>query len=147
MRSLFSWRGFRSGSSSATTPESLKLGWSTAGESSTESMRSGPTSSSPGSVVAMSRAPGTRALVLQAALNGLFTAKWFDICTVDTVLGAIQVSRDSEAYRLLRALHCIHYDKMPKELLERLPYLVNEALTPPVTACLATDIAIAGLDL
>jgi len=85
--------------------------------------------------------PQTKRLVLEVALNHLFTEKYFSVCTLDKILDVAEVSRKSAAYKLLSALHCVHYDQMTREVREALPHLVREALTP-VTPCEAAEIAL-----
>jgi hypothetical protein len=60
------------------------------------------------------------------------------------MLAVLDVSRNSEAYRLLHTLHCMDYADMPNELKRQLPQLVNEALTADNSSInqFATDIAL-----
>lgn len=79
------------------------------------------------------------------ALNELFTKKHFNICALDSVLEVMNGTDRSEAYKLLRTLHCVDYSAMPPELRERIPALVNEAMRPKVATCIATDMALQGV--
>lgn len=72
--------------------------------------------------------PETKRLVVEAAINRLFTERHFSICRMDEVIELTGAQRDSKAYRLLRPLHCMDWSAMPPELRERVPLLVREAL-------------------
>lgn len=82
---------------------------------------------------------------MQTGLNHLFNKSYFDICALDSILSVVQSSRATEAYKLLRVLHCVDYASMPKALRDSLPELVNEALNPPEVVCIAVDVAMRGL--
>jgi hypothetical protein len=92
----------------------------------------------------LSSMPEVKRLVVQTALNSLFTENFFSICTLDKVMDIIGANDKTEAYKQLRALHCVHYNKMPPELREILPRLVNEALKFE-TLTVATDQALEGV--
>jgi hypothetical protein len=69
-------------------------------------------------------------LVAQTAVTQIFTKDWFDICKLDAVMDALSKgSKSHPSYKLLRALHCVHYRDMPKDLIDQLPQFVNEILT------------------
>jgi hypothetical protein len=69
-------------------------------------------------------------LVAQTAVTHLFTKDYFSICKLDAVMNALSKgSKNHPSYKLLHALHCVHYKDMPKELIDQLPQLVNEVLT------------------
>ena len=71
-------------------------------------------------------------LAAEAALTKMAEQGWFDICTIDKIRSAAGIGRgESEAYKTLSMLHCIHYDKMPAELRNALPGLVAEVLQEP----------------
>lgn len=106
-----------------------------------------PASSGPDDVPAAMRLSGEgadRRLVVQQALDRLFSGRFFSICVIQDLMKLVGATPQSEAYRLLRALHCVHYEDMRPELIERLPHLVNECLRPR-GACVATDIALRGI--
>ncbi|WP_372826506.1 hypothetical protein [Polaromonas sp.] len=91
--------------------------------------------------------PETKRLVAQTTIDSLFAGEWFDICKVDSLVQITDTPKNSAAYRLLRPLHCVHYDKMPRELLEQIPHLVRECLTPaPPRNCQATAAALDGVE-
>lgn len=91
--------------------------------------------------------PETRQLVVTAALNDLFTKKWFDMCNLNKVREIVNAPKNSEAYKLLDALHCVDYDKMPPDLRERIPHLVNEVLRPTVVINAAVEVALEGVNV
>ncbi len=72
--------------------------------------------------------PETRRLVAEAAINRLFTERHFSICSLDELIKLTGAQRGSDAYRLLRPLHCMDWADMTPELRERVPLLVREAL-------------------
>ncbi|MFK2904540.1 hypothetical protein ISP17_11240 [Dyella ginsengisoli] len=63
------------------------------------------------------------------ALNEMMRGKHFSICTLDKVADLLNVHPDPEAYRTLRALHCIDYAAMPRDLYASLPSLIQQALS------------------
>lgn len=122
----------------------------TTADSWTESTKCGPTLSPAGAekfCSALATLPETRRLVVTAALNELFTKKYFNICQLSAVLEVTNGSENTDAYRLLRTLHCVDYAAMSPELRNTIPQLVNECLAPPPKHCLATDIALQGVTL
>ncbi len=121
--------------------------WNTRKESAMELTKCGPTSQVLGQKISSSLAalPETRRLVVTAALDKLFTENYFSVCTVDNILKILNVSKNSDAYRLLQALHCVDYGAMPKELRDTLPDLVREAITPAYEPQHATDTALMGI--
>lgn len=64
------------------------------------------------------------------ALNEMLTNKrYFDICTVDNVCDMLGVPHGSSpAYRTLRALHCVHYDRMPCDIQAAIPELLKDII-------------------
>ena len=143
MFSLFSRRVARSGSSSEPSSAGTRSSSNMSEGAATVLTLSGPTSS--GLSGPLAEQPQTKRLVVEAAINRLFSERFFSICTLDSVLDTLQVSQKSDAYRLLRTLHCVDYCTMSPELREKLPHLVREALTP-VTATLAAEIALRNFD-
>ncbi len=76
----------------------------------------------------ISSMPQVKKLVVQTAINKLFTDKYFSVCTLDRVMEVMNISQNTDAYKQLHALHCVHYSDMTKEMRDVLPLLVNEAL-------------------
>lgn len=89
----------------------------------------------------VSQMPETQQLVLRTATRKLFDKRYFDICTVDTLMKLIGTTAPTHAYTQLRALHCVDYADMPQDLRERIPHLVRECLAGP-TADEAADIVL-----
>jgi hypothetical protein len=116
---LVSRLGFGSGSSSTSGQES-----STNNTNTTEDIQMdyGMVTGSISSI------PQVKKLVVQTAINKLFTDNHFSICTLDKVMDVMNISENTDAYKQLRALHCVHYSDMTKEMRDVLPLLVNEAL-------------------
>lgn len=113
------------------------------------STKSGPTLSLPlplGSWPSVAQLPETRQLVAQQAINRLFTERFFSICKLDDVIALTGAQRDSDAYRLLRALHCVNWSDMDPALRERVPLLVREALLTNQWAQNATAVAMSALE-
>lgn len=150
MQSLFSRLALPWASSSDTGSAKQTPDWSTSADASTASTSSGPTLSGHGQMSCLpsiANLPETRRLVVTTALNHLFNERHFSICTLDRVLDTMQGTQKSDAYKLLRTLHCVDYAAMPPELRNSIPTLVNEALRPPMVACVATDVALQGVVL
>ncbi len=148
MQSLFSRLALPWASSQGATSTKQSAGWNTNAASSQESMNFGHTLSEHGSKTlqpAIASLPETRRLVITASLNKLFSERHFSICTLDAILDTMQGTRNTEAFRLLRTLHCMDYASMPIELRNSIPQLVNEALNPPPVECIATETAMQGI--
>lgn len=149
MFSLFSRPASRSASSSATGSHAQTASSTTSADASTASMSFGRTLSVHGSMPlypGIASLPQTRRLVVEQALNRLLNERHFSICTLDSIADVLGTSRNTEAYRLLRALHCIDYAAMSPQMREALPQLINEALRPAHTHNPATAAAMTGLD-
>lgn len=69
-----------------------------------------------------------KALAALTALNEMFAGSHFSICTIDTVAKLLGVHPQRDAYDTLHALHCVHWSKMPRELRDRMPELIQQAL-------------------
>lgn len=145
MLSLSLWRGSRSGSSDHTTSTNTKSNQPTIEESSTQYGRSNFTACESTSL-ACSALPDTKRLVVQTAVTQLFEKNYFDICKVDQVLKMVGGRQAGPAYDMLHSLHCVHYDKMPQELRDRLPHLVNEVLRQKQNTDVAAFIALQDVD-
>lgn len=148
MTSLFSFWASRSASPAGFSCAGKSERSNDRSASSKESIFSGLTLPAPGAwslPTSLASQPKTQLLVATAALDHLFSARYFDICKLDAVMQIFNVSERSAAYQLLRPLHCIHYADMAPSLREQIPQLVNECLRPPVVICVATEGALAGL--
>jgi hypothetical protein len=63
------------------------------------------------------------------SLNSMMHKGYFDICTVDSVGELLGIKpREADAYLILRPLHCIHFNRMPQELRDAIPSLIQECL-------------------
>lgn len=70
-------------------------------------------------------------VIIEKALDKLFTEKYFDICKLDELGKLLGVSPQHHPhYRKLRILHCEHYADMPPVILAELQQKVMECLTP-----------------
>lgn len=67
--------------------------------------------------------------VAMTALNHMFKKGHFDICTVDAVAKVMHVHPKEPEYSMLRALHCIDYKEMPKDVYDALPSMVKTCLS------------------
>lgn len=69
-------------------------------------------------------------LAALTALNHMMTKGHMDICTVRNVGEILRVDpkQDQEAYAILQSLHCVDFGKMPAELREAIPDLVQRCL-------------------
>lgn len=118
------------------------------GGNSMESTLSGRTLQAlgPRSLSCLAEMPETRRLVVTAALDKVLTQKYFDVCTIDTILKIMGTRKNCAAYDLLHALHCMHYDQMQPELRNSIPQLINECLRGPIQdAGAATGAALEGI--
>lgn len=81
---------------------------------------------------AIAHLPETKRMVIaQALTNMLRPAGYLDICTINSILEILNQSQKTEAYKLLRTLHCVHYREMDASVRKALPALIREALQPP----------------
>ena len=67
--------------------------------------------------------------VAMTALNHMFKKGHFDICTIDAVAKVMHVHPKEPEYSMLRALHCIDYKEMPKDVYDALPISVKTCLS------------------
>ena len=146
MRSVLQVLHWLAGCGSATISEKQPPHSNMSAENLTESDSFGATmlpSYSKTSLPTVSGLSETQQIVLREALDGLFSASFFDVCKVNDILEMCRVPRESDAYKMLRTLHCKHYNAMSTEMRERLPLIVRDALMPQ--RCEATDVVLNGL--
>lgn len=63
------------------------------------------------------------------ALNSMMAKGHFSICTIDSVGELLGINpRGCDAYKILHPLHCIDWAKMPQELRDAVPGLIQECL-------------------
>ena len=133
--SLASRLGFGSDSSSTNGQENLN----------TDSTTTKDTAMDYGMVTGnISSMPSVKRMVVETALNKLFSERHFSVCTLDTVMKVMNISDKSDAYKQLHALHCVDYADMSDDMRQVLPMLVNEALKLPVIN-MATQEALKGV--
>jgi len=86
-------------------------------------------------------------MAAQAALRKMVEGNSFSICTIDTIAEMLDVKPDRDTYQVLRTLHCVHYNQMPPELLEKLPELIHKALTSPAFEASRINVVSSGRGL
>lgn len=86
-------------------------------------------------------------MAAQAALRKMVEGDYFDICTIDKIVRMLEVKPDRGVYEVLSTLHCVHYNQMPAELLERLPELIHKVLTSPAFEASRINVVSAGRGL
>lgn len=96
---------------------------------------------------AISEMPETRQMVVRATLKQLFTKRYFDICAVREIVEITNGRKDSQAYKLLSALHCIDYKDMEQELRDRIPMLLNECLRDQQDTKEIIDVVLKGVKI
>ncbi len=149
MRFLSFLRAPRSESSSATGSAAQTAASTTSADDSTASMSFGPTLSAHGSMPlypSVANLPQTRRLVVEQSLNCLLNERHFSICRLNDIADVLGANRNTDAFRLLRTLHCMDYTAMTPQMREALPQLINEALRPLQAKHPATDVVMQGLD-
>lgn len=62
------------------------------------------------------------------ALNAMMKKGWLDICTIDRVASMLEVVPEKESHDVLRSLHCVNFDQMPRDLHREIPTLIQRAL-------------------
>jgi hypothetical protein len=62
------------------------------------------------------------------ALNEMMAGSHFNVCTIDRIGKMLDINPKGEAYEVLHTLHCINWEKMPKQLREAVPGLIKECL-------------------
>lgn len=63
------------------------------------------------------------------ALNAMMQKGWLSMSTIDRVGEMLSINPKGEAYRILAPLHCVDFDKMPRELVEQIPMLIQQCLS------------------
>ncbi|MEJ5030087.1 hypothetical protein [Comamonas sp. MYb69] len=67
-------------------------------------------------------------LAAMTAVNEQLRKGHWSICCIDSAAQLLDVSARGEAYDILRALHCVDYNKMPSELRASIPDLIKQCL-------------------
>lgn len=78
-------------------------------------------------------------LAALAALNDMMAKGYANICTIDKVAELLDINPKlaGDAYKTLHALHCVHFDKMPAALRDRVPELIEQVLKVAPTPAIA----------
>lgn len=73
-----------------------------------------------------------KADVAVSSINTLLRKSFFDICIIDNVAKLMGVNiMGSDAYKILRTLHCVDYAAMPRNVHESIPALIAECFDQP----------------
>lgn len=64
-----------------------------------------------------------------SALNKMMAGGHFNICTVREIAEMFGVMAEPEAMSILKTLHCVDFNKMPRELYASIPALIQRALS------------------
>lgn len=83
-----------------------------------------------------------RQLTAVTALNAMMSKSFFSICAVRDAGDLLNIPvRHSESYLILEALHCVDFNKMPTQLREQIPSLINDCLScgPEFTFIVPTE--------
>lgn len=75
-------------------------------------------------------------LVARTSVQSLFSKSFFSICSVDSLMKLNNVTlceETREIYDILRALHCVDYGQMPRELVNSLPAAVMSLIYPEMS--------------
>lgn len=69
--------------------------------------------------------------ICKVKLNAMFTSSFFSICEVTECVKLLKVSTTFTGRTLerLRSLHCMNWNKMPKELIDCIPEMISEIFT------------------
>lgn len=68
-------------------------------------------------------------VVALTSLNDMMRKGYMSICVIDSVGEMLGINPKCEAYSILRPLHCVNFDKMPKELAATIPGLIQQCLS------------------
>lgn len=72
-----------------------------------------------------------RMMAVEASLRKMLSQGYFDICTIDKIIKALELVPARRLYEELHLLHCVHYDQMPPAMLEQLPEKIMAVLNSP----------------
>lgn len=151
MLSLSLFQAPRPASSSATGSASAQTSSSpTSKAAQTESgkfIQSFSKSSSSECSVLVSQLPEVKRTVVLTAVKNLLSESFFSISKMREIARLVGVPTDGPAWKLLSPLHCVDYDKMPKELRDAIPHLINECLTASERVRADVGTALKGVDL
>jgi len=79
-------------------------------------------------------------LAVMTALNEMLRSSHFSICTVDRCAEILEIPmKGNPSYRILSALHCIDYARIPQPLRGQIPELIKQCLGVEPMAILAEE--------
>lgn len=81
------------------------------------------------------------------ALNVMMERGWLSICTIDQVAKLLGRNPRGDAYDVLHTLHCVNFDKMPRDLRDQIPSLIQQCLDVAPTDRFATPRAGKTIDV
>lgn len=70
-------------------------------------------------------------LAVEAALNKMTESGHFSICMIDEIIRTTGTVPNPEAHGILRLLHCVDFKTMPRDLLDRIPGLIQDCISGP----------------
>ena len=66
--------------------------------------------------------------IVIVAINTMLSSNSFSICTIRDSAEVLGIRPVKEYYDVLRLLHCIDYNKIPKSIVEQIPDLIVKSL-------------------
>lgn len=76
-----------------------------------------------------SQNPNLKTTIALTVVTKMLKGSHFSICAIDNACGLIGARNSGPAYKMLYALHCVHFDEMPVEVLDSLPALMREVFS------------------
>lgn len=78
-------------------------------------------------------------LVASTAINNMLSGGFFSICVIRSVAEALDITPHRKIFKVLEALHCVPYHKMPDELRAELPSIILRCLTLEPTKKISSE--------
>lgn len=75
----------------------------------------------------------TNEQIALVALNRMFQKGHMDICAIRDVAAILKVNPEAETFAQLRALHCVDWKDMPRDLYRKIPDMIKTCLGGEVT--------------
>lgn len=76
--------------------------------------------------------------IIATSIRDMVDKGYFSISTIDSILKVTRVQKNQAVYDRLHMLHCVHFNKMPPEVLDALPAMIRDVLNGPefdIEAC------------
>lgn len=73
--------------------------------------------------------PEVTKMVIATSMRAMFKNGGVSICDIDQCLKLAGIIPMGQAYQLLRTLHCVKFEDMPRELAEKIPELLKEVFS------------------